>query len=129
MTARLNDRSRKPNSNAPFGVRECQWCGEEFAKRGGSQLFCSDPHKTAFNNLRKERGAQLYDLFVALRYERKLAAGLKVWSLICTMIAHFREEDRQKRSGRRSWMPARTVTERRPYLFNPLRQARKGKKS
>jgi len=125
---RVHAPAKKPGSNAPLGFHVCQWCGEEFAKRGGSQLFCSDPHKTAFNNLRKERGAMLYDLFMALRYERELAAGLKVWSLICTMLAHFREEDRQKRAARKSWMRPQGVVERRPYLFNQFRQPKAKKK-
>lgn len=125
---RLNDRSRKAGSNAPFGVRECQWCGEHFPAQGADQTFCCNGHRQAFNNLRLQRGAQLYDLFMCARYERKAAAGLKVWSLICTMLAHFRQEDRTERAGRKSWMPARGVVERRPYLFNPLRASRPKKK-
>ena len=115
---RVHGHARKPGSNAPLGFKHCQWCGEEYAVRGTGQLFCSADHKTAFNNLRKARGALVIDLLMTWRYDRGLAAKLKIWSEVCTMLYHFRQEDRAQRAGRKSWMPPMTTIQNRPDLFN-----------
>lgn len=57
----------------------------------------------AHRNRRQERGALLYDLFMAMRYERELAAKLKVWGTMCQLAAEWRKEDEDKREGRKSW--------------------------
>ena len=124
---RVHGHVRKPGSNAPLGFRHCQWCGEEFPVREQSQRFCGSPCKTEFNNLRKERGALIIDLLMTLRFDRPLAAQLGIWSKICTMLSHFRQEDREKRAGRPSWRHPTHTIESRPYLFNMPRGPRRKK--
>lgn len=124
---RVHGHSGKPLSNAPLGIRVCQWCGGEFAPRDPSALFCSDPHRHAFNNLRKERGAIIYDLLMVMRFERKLSAQLKLWSKVCTILSNFRREDREQRAGRDSWRrPSRLLEQRPDLLAKVILPGRKG---
>lgn len=114
---RLNGRPAKPGSNAPMGFRCCQWCGEDFAVREQGQAFCCTKHRAEFNNMRRDRGALIYDLLMTMRYERGLGAQLKLWSKVCTILANFRREDHEKRASRHSWQRPKTVIERRPDLL------------
>lgn len=40
-----------------------------------------------------QRGAEMYDLFMAMRYERDEAKELGCWSRLCAMAMHFKEQD------------------------------------
>lgn len=98
----------KPNSK---GVCKCRECGEHFGKaRDHEQLFCSSACRTSFNNRRKQRGADLYDLFMTMRYERGTAKLLGVWAILCRLAQDWNEDD--KAEGRKSYLPARRVLER-----------------
>jgi hypothetical protein len=117
---------RKLSSNAPFGVRVCQWCGEDFGARKEAQAFCCEAHNTEFNNLQKERGAIVYGLMMEWRYNRGPSATIKLFGKICTILANFRREDHEKRAGRKSWRPPSHALERRPDLLGkPLNWRRK----
>lgn len=88
---------------------KCAECGGEF-KRGKSaeQEFCSSECRVTFNNRRKTRGADLYDLFMTLAYDRKNRKG--VWTAMSRMAKAWHEED--KAAGRKSFGSARKVMER-----------------
>ena len=61
-------------------------------------ITCKD-----FNNRRAQRGAQLYDAFMAMRYDRKKADELGIdWKLVCRMGEMFRAED-QAAGRSKSW--------------------------
>jgi hypothetical protein len=62
------------------------------------------------------RGAEVYDLLMVLRFDRHRATHLKLWTLMCRMVALFRDEDFAQRDGRRSWSPAEHVLDRKTYL-------------
>lgn len=75
----------------------------------------------AFNDLFNSpdamaRRAELYDLFMALRWDRRAATGLHVFTALSRLAAGFRREDTQERSGRRSWASPARIIARRPYL-------------
>lgn len=90
---------------------KCRECGSEFKKvRDHEQLFCSSACRTSYNNRRKQRGADLYDLFMTMRYERDEAKALNVWSVMCRMGQDWNDED--KNESRKSYLPARRVLER-----------------
>jgi hypothetical protein len=108
--------SPRPISAKKAPLVACLECGEAFELKAEYQEFCSTACRKAFNNRRAVRGAEMYDLFMTLRYERTLAAKLKVWSLLCRMALGFREEDEKFRKGRRSWQPIARVLEKKPYL-------------
>lgn len=65
--------------------------------------FLTDQARTAWNNRRKSRGAELYDLFMAYRYDRKRAKLLGLFSRMCALAAKWRYED--KEAGRTSFAP------------------------
>jgi hypothetical protein len=52
-----------------------------------------------------QRGAELYDLFRALRRERSEAKALNLWTQICRLELGWQQEDAKQRPGRRSYMP------------------------
>lgn len=105
--------------NKPPGrfKRVCQECGQPFRGERRHAEFCCDAHRKAFNNRRMVRGAELYDLFMSLRYDRDTARLLKVWKVLCRFAAIYRDEDVRQREGRKSWQPARQVIERRAYVL------------
>lgn len=83
----------------------CPECGGPLppraAGRGRKADFCSAGCRKAFNNRRATRGAVLYDLFMAARFDRKEHAGnITTMAQVARM---FREEDTALRAGRKSW--------------------------
>ncbi|MGW5961031.1 transcriptional regulator [Methylorubrum thiocyanatum] len=78
--------------------------------------FCGPACRKAWNNRRLLRGAELYDLFMALRWDRRAATGLHVFTALSRLAAGFRREDTEERAGRRSWASPARIIARRPYL-------------
>lgn len=70
-----------------------------------------------FANRRASRGAELYDLFMASRFELEKSKDLKLWRMMNRMASGFREQDRRERDGRRSWMRPEQVLEAKAYLY------------
>ena len=107
-------RSRERSS---FGQPlECLECGAAYVPRQCNGEFCGSACRKTWNNRRLIRGAELYDLFMSLRWDRVVATTLHVFTALSRMAAHFRREDVAERAGRRSWSPAAKIIERRPYL-------------
>jgi hypothetical protein len=87
---------------------DCLECGNALtASRQPERLFCSTVCRQAFNNRRMQRGAELYDLFRALRRERAEAKQLNIWTQICRLELAWQMEDEKTRQGRKSYMPAK----------------------
>lgn len=87
---------------------ECLECGNALtATRQPGRLFCSTACRQAFNNRRMQRGAEIYDLFRALRRERAEAKRLNIWTEICRLELAWQIEDDETRQGRKSYMPAK----------------------
>jgi hypothetical protein len=100
----------------PAGARTCRECGAPQGPEKAAAEFCCNPCRAAWNNRRAKRGAELYDLFMALRFDRPLARKLSLWRLICRLAAQYRAEDHDRRAGRDSWRDPRRVIEERPWL-------------
>lgn len=81
--------------------RHCQECGAPYAPGKRHGRFCSPACRKAFNNRRMLRGAELYDLYMAARYQRTDYAGNITTMAQIAMI--WREEDEKERAGRLSW--------------------------
>jgi hypothetical protein len=94
-------------------IRGCRECGGQLS---GSREFCNGRCRSAFHNRRKQRGADLYDLVMSHRFEREAAKEQGAWSLLCRMASSFREEDNQKRAGRKSWETVNAVKSRNSHL-------------
>lgn len=90
---------------------QCQECGSALSARRQSQAFCKPSCRQAFNNRRMQRGAELYDLFRALRRERSDAKELNLWTHLCRLELKWQTEDDTARPGRRSYMsPQKAIT-------------------
>lgn len=76
------------------GTAACRECGKpvgpsvRFEKK-----FCCEPCRHSWTNRRKLRGAELYDLFMAMRYDRGTAKLFGVWAIMCRMASMWKEED------------------------------------
>jgi hypothetical protein len=78
----------------------CRECGAETA--GG--VFCTGPAcRSAWHNRRKARGAEVYDLLMAMRFERDKAKADKLFTVICGLASVYRDGDNAEREGRMSW--------------------------
>lgn len=83
------------NTTKTKPLRECRECAEPLpAMAKASACFCGDRCKAAWNNRRKTRGADLYDLWMTMRYRRDDAKELKVWKEMCRLSEKWNEEDR-----------------------------------
>lgn len=123
--SRLDDTSRLDASSAPpvavgrpgFGHPcACLECGGPYTPRQADAEFCGPVCRKAWNNRRLVRGAELYDLVMALRWDRAVASTLHVFTALSRMAAGFRREDVEQRGGRRSWAPPARIIARKPYL-------------
>jgi hypothetical protein len=108
---------------------ECLECGKAAISTAVNAEFCSSPCRKAWNNRRLTRGAELYDFMMVLRFDRGRAKALRLWTLMCRLVAIFREEDWNQRAGRRSWSPAEQVVEKKAFLHAivVLRQRRRAR--
>lgn len=78
-------------------------------KRGKPQIFCTILCKATWNNRRKNRGADIYDLWMALRHSRAEATANGVWAEMCRLSEQWNNED--KDAGRRTYEhPAVVIT-------------------
>jgi predicted nucleic acid-binding Zn ribbon protein len=94
----------------------CLECGKPHETRRLEAKFCSEKCRSEFKNRRKLRGAELYDLFMSMRYSRDEAANEGVWNFMCRMAQHYKAQDDRDREGRQSWTPAKEVKARHPHL-------------
>ena len=96
----------------------CLNCGEPFTRGARAAEFCGRKCVRAFNNRRMTRGAALYDLVMIARFERDVAKANKVWRAINRLASRYRDEDKARRHGRRSWRRIRAVIENHLCLWN-----------
>jgi hypothetical protein len=89
----------------------CLECNEPTGERREGAQFCCSSCRMAFNNRRRDRGAEMYDLFRALRRERDTAKVLKLWTKMTQLELHWQEEDERERPGRRSYTPPKRAIE------------------
>lgn len=82
----------------------CLECGGEGLQFGSTpREFCGAPCRNAWHKRRRDRGAEIYDLFMAVRFERGPAKLYSLWTLMCALASAYRDADNHKRAGRRSW--------------------------
>lgn len=97
-------------------LNACLECGCDLVPGPQEREFCCAGHRLAWNNRRLKRGAALYDLYMAHRFERDAAQAAGVFQAINRLASDFRAEDREMRAGRRSWRPHAVVLGDRPHL-------------
>ena len=110
----------------------CHECGSVITSPRRGQEFCCTTCRQTFNNRRMQRGAELYDLFRAMRRNRKDAQALAVWTAMCRLELQWQQEDETTRPGRKSYMPPRKAISnlldkgsipRGEVLVKPIRRA------
>lgn len=90
--------------------RTCRECGKPLdPDRKANPEFCATACRIAWRNRRMSRGAELYDLFMAMRYDREQAKLYGLWKLMCRMASKWNEED--KAAGRQSYFPPKRAVE------------------
>lgn len=109
---RLDASSPAPLMTARTASRHQRACRECGSPVSGRSEFWSLEHRRAYNNRRATRGAELYDLFMALRYDRERATELKVWRELNRLARRFRAEDVAEREARPSWDRPHEVIQR-----------------
>lgn len=94
----------------------CAECGAPYQAARPTAEFCSAPCRKAFGNRRAMRGAELYDLFMAHRFERQAAQEAHVLQAMNRLASNWRAEDKAQRAGRPSWRRLAAVLAERAYL-------------
>lgn len=97
-------------------IATCRECGQQFECQRSTALYCGTKCRSTWNNRRAMRGAEMYDLVMAMRYEREEAKAKGVWGFLCRMAQNFRQADELEREGRKSWDDMRDVFERNVFL-------------
>ena len=92
-------------------IKQCVECGRDFQAKRFDATFCQFDCGSEFNKRRQLRGMIMYDLMMINRYERKMAKKAKVWFLLTRLCMYWRQEDYDKRDGRRSWRDPKRVIE------------------
>lgn len=90
-------------------MSKCQECGITYRPRTGrgrpNTIFCTPACGKTFNNRRMRRGAELYDLFRAMRRDRAKAKDLGVWNAMCVLDMVWQEEDDAAGRKAKSFFP------------------------
>lgn len=97
-------------------MAKCRECGIEIPAGGKQKFFCTVKHRKMWNNRRAVRGAELYDLFMALRFDREDANKAQLWTVISNLARAYRDADKARRDGRKSWNWREAIA-RRPLVF------------
>lgn len=71
---------------------ECSLPVQQTSRR--ERLFCCAEHGQLFHHRRRQRGAEIYDLFRAIRRERKMAKDMDLWTEMCRLETLWEDEDR-----------------------------------
>lgn len=73
----------------------CHECNQPMgASTRDERRFCSVRCKDRSNNRRKNRGAELYDLFMNIRFNREAAKEAGLWAVMCRMASEWNAEDK-----------------------------------
>lgn len=120
--AKCGGPSSRDGREARASVRggACRECGATFCAQRYGQEFCGPGCRRSFHNRKARRGAQLYDLMMALRFERPRPKELGAWSLLCRFAAACKAADDRERAGRRSWDGIDRVRSRNAHLLSTI---------
>lgn len=116
MNARLHAMPCQGHSAARGKAAPVHTCLECGAPTRPSQQFCRAACRRDFHNRRRVRGATLYDLYMASRFDRAAANQAGLWKLMNRLASAWREEDQAKRGGRRSYLGHKAALEKMPWL-------------
>ena len=101
-------------------TKHCRECGGSFEAWRADRLFCSPSCRKAFHRRRAERGAILYDLWMANRYDRVAAKRFSFWTRATNAAFQWRREDRERRGGRPSWQPISIIVDATTWTMSKI---------
>ncbi len=94
----------------------CRECGTGFAARRDTAEFCGSKCRMAFNQRRRERGCELYDAMMGLKFS---APGHKPPpGIVDNLLEAYRDADKHARAGRASWQSWGTAQTRIPMRYS-----------
>ena len=88
---------------------DCRECGKDFITARSQVYFCSTACRTAFNRRRRDRGAELYDFWMA---DDK--------TTLPVLRKSYLDADQAIRAGRKSWQDLREAKFKLPRVFGQL---------
>jgi hypothetical protein len=84
-------------------TKTCIECGLVFPTNVRAAKACSTECRKSFNNRRAVRGAELYDLMMAHRFDRANPDAPEQRAAMYRLISAYRDADKALRDGRKSW--------------------------
>src|SRR5260221_2561305 len=102
---------------APRKFGFCRECGVRFQAHRPSREFCCMKGRKAFHNRAASRGAEIFHVLMAMRFDRAKATAAGAYKLLCRMAAAFKAEDDRARPGRASWDDIERVKARNAHLL------------
>src|SRR5260221_792847 len=88
---------------APRKFGFCRECGVRFQAHRPSREFCCTKCRQTFHNRAASRGAEIFHVLMAMRFDRAKATAAGAYKLLCRMAAAFKAEDHRAPPGRASW--------------------------
>lgn len=98
-----------------FRDRTCRECGNVFKARQHSAMFCGTPCRMAFNKRRRERGAELYDVYMAA-FDARFNKDAR--DMLVKLHAAYLAGDKHARAGRPSWQDWRYAQMAIPQAYS-----------
>lgn len=95
--------------------KNCKECGVGYRAERQTSEFCSSKCRMAFNQRRRERGVELYDVLMSSRFDMKTIAA--PGDIVNRLLDAYRTADTAKRSGRASWQPWREAQTSIPMAY------------
>jgi triphosphoribosyl-dephospho-CoA synthetase len=104
-------------------TKVCCECAETFVTNVRNAKSCSTACRKSMNNRRAVRGAELYDLVMKMRFDRKTAAADGTWTHICALASAYNDADKCANEGR-----GRTSWDKNAHLDLPMAYSKEGDK-
>lgn len=77
----------------------CRECSDKYEAQKAASKFCGSKCRKTFNNRRALRGAQIYDMMMGLRFDRKGAADAGLdYTAVCALVKKFADQDGKKKT-------------------------------
>jgi predicted nucleic acid-binding Zn ribbon protein len=93
----------------------CLECGEKFDTDRPEAEFCSNACRKDWHNRRMQRGAEILDFIMSKRFDRAHEKEARL--LIDRLASAYRDADKAKRGGRRSWRRFKTAEQCIPMAY------------
>lgn len=94
----------------------CLECGTKYERKRSAAEFCGDKCRMAFNQRRRDRGTELYDILMSARFDAKDRAA--PGDLVAKLLSAYKAADDHARNGRASWQRWSQAQTRIPNAYS-----------